>query len=317
MIDSTRPGYLSLYQSGELQDRIDPALALLSCCTLCPRQCRVNRTEDETGICGVGRQAMVASYTPHFGEESPLVGTGGSGTIFFSGCNLRCVFCQNYEISQGGEGISASCGQLAAMMLSLQKQGCHNINFVTPSHVVPQILEALPIAVKRGLTLPLVYNSSGYDAVETIRLLDGVFDIYMPDFKFWSTASSKRYCAAPDYPEKARQAIKEMQRQVGELVLDKAGVAVRGVLLRHLVMPGGLTETARIMEFIAAEISKDSYVNVMEQYRPCGEAGRYAEIDRMLQNDEYQEALKIARKAGLRRLDQRNWQRLFKNLGNF
>jgi putative pyruvate formate lyase activating enzyme len=317
MIASTRPAYLSLHQSGELQYRIDRALALLSCCTLCPRQCRVNRRVDERGLCGIGRQAMVASYTPHFGEESPLVGSGGSGTIFFSGCNLRCVFCQNYEISQGGEGVSVSSGRLAAMMLSLQKQGCHNINFVTPSHVVPQILEALPIAVENGLTLPLVYNSSGYDAGETIRLLDGVFDIYMPDFKFWSAASSRRYCAAPDYPEKARQAIKEMQRQVGELVLDGAGVAVKGVLVRHLVMPGGLAETARIMEFIAAEISKDTYVNVMEQYRPCGEAGSFAEINRMLRNNEYQEAMEIARRAGLRRLDQRNWQRLFRKLGDF
>ena len=257
---------------------------------------------------------MVASYTAHFGEEAPLVGSGGSGTIFFAGCNLCCVFCQNYEISQGDEGMSVSSGQLAAIMLSLQKQGCHNINFVTPSHVVPQILEALPLAVEKGLTLPLVYNSSGYDATETLKLLDGIFDIYMPDFKFWSAASARRYCKAPDYPEKAKLALKEMQRQTKELVLDVNGVAVRGLLVRHLVMPGGLEETARIMEFIASEISADTYVNVMEQYRPCGEAPRFSEINRMLENDEYKKAVAIARKAGLRRLDQRDWQGLLRRL---
>lgn len=313
---STRPGYLALKRSG-VQKRIDQALAILSCCTLCPRQCRVNRLEDERGVCGIGRQARVESYAPHFGEESPLVGSGGSGTIFFSGCNLRCVFCQNYEISRGGEGIAVGSGQLAAIMVSLQKQGCHNINFVTPSHVVPQILEALALAIEKGLTVPLVFNTGGYDAVETIRLLDGVFDIYMPDFKFWSAASSKRYCTAPDYPEKAREAIKEMQRQVGSLVLDASGLAVRGVLLRHLVMPGGLAETARIMEFIAAEISQDTYVNIMEQYRPCGKTGRFAEIARPLGHVEYREAVEIAGKAGLKRLDQRDWRRLLRELGNF
>ncbi len=316
MSNSIRPGYRVLHRSGELQKRIDRALAILSNCTLCPRQCRVNRMVGEAGVCGIGRQAMVASYTPHFGEESPLVGSGGSGTIFFSGCNLRCVFCQNYEISRAEEGVAVGRDQLAAMMLSLQKQGCHNINFVTPSHLVPQILEALPLAVENGLTLPLVYNSSGYEAVETLRLLDGVFDIFMPDFKFWSQTSSRRYCGARDYPEKARKALAEMQRQVGELVLDEKGVAVRGVLVRHLVMPGGLKETARIMEFIAAEISKETYVNVMEQYHPCAMAGRFAEINRTLRNEEYKEAMAIAGKAGLKRLDQRNWQHLFRKLGN-
>lgn len=306
-----QPGYLALQQSGELADRVDRALAILSCCTLCPRQCRVNRQQNEFGFCRTGRQALVASYTPHFGEEQPLVGSGGSGTIFFAGCNLCCVFCQNYEISQGGESVSVNGGLLAAIMLSLQKQGCHNINFVTPSHVVPQILEALPLAVDKGLTLPLVYNSSGYDATETLKLLDGIFDIFMPDFKFWSADSARRYCQAPDYPEMARLAIKEMQRQTGELVLDEAGVAVWGLLVRHLVMPGMLEETGRIMEFIASEISEDTYVNVMEQYRPCGEASRFAEINRMLGADEYKQALELAKNAGLKRLDQRNWQRLF------
>jgi putative pyruvate formate lyase activating enzyme len=270
---------------------------------------------DEKGICRTGLRAAVSSYAPHFGEESPLVGTGGSGTIFLTHCNLLCVFCQNYEISHLGQGIETDEGQLASMMVSLQRQGCHNINFVTPSHVVPQLLAALPKAIDKGLTLPLVYNSSGYDALETLKLLEGVVDIYMPDFKFWSRESGKLYAKAPDYAEVARTAIVEMHRQVGDLVMDEEGVAVKGLLVRHLVMPGGLEETRGIVRFLAREISVDTYINVMDQYRPCGKASKYPPIDRRLSNDEYLEAIKLARDEGLHRLDEKDWPRILRKLG--
>ena len=257
---------------------------------------------------------MVSSYARHFGEESPLVGTGGSGTIFITNCNLLCVFCQNYDISHLGQGLEASDGQFASMMVSLQRQGCHNINFVTPSHVVPQILAALPKAIGKGLQVPLVYNSSGYDSVETLKLLDGVFDIYMPDFKFWEGESAKRYARAPDYPEKARAALKEMYRQVGDLQLDDDGIAVKGLLVRHLVMPGARQETREIMGFLANEISKQTYVNVMDQYRPCGRAGDFPPIDRQPTHAEYQDAMAAASEVGLTRLDERDWARILRKL---
>lgn len=310
-----RPGYLGLYASGELQGRIEAARQGLAACHLCPRRCGVNRLEEEKGVCRTGSQAMVASYAPHFGEEGPLVGSSGSGTIFFTHCNLLCVFCQNYEISHQGEGVVLTAGQLAAIMVSLQKQGCHNINFVTPSHVVPQILEALPFAIDKGLSVPLVYNTSGYDAVETLQLLDGIVDIYMPDMKFWDPQSAKRFAKAKDYPEKARAAIREMHRQVGDLVLDEQGVAVRGLLVRHLVMPDSLAETEKIMDFLAREISTNTYVNVMDQYRPCGRARQYPPLDRCLTHEEYQEALRLAGKAGLSRLDSKDWLRILRRLG--
>lgn len=271
MTPPSAPAYLQLHASGELAARAAAARERLSCCTLCPRHCRVNRLADERGFCHTGAQAEVAGYGPHFGEESVLVGMGGSGTIFLAHCNLGCVFCQNYEISHLGEGVATPPGQLAAMMVSLQKQGCHNINFVTPSHVVPQLLDALIVAIDRGLTVPLVYNTGAYDEVETLRLLDGVVDIYMPDFKFWAEASAARFCRAADYPEMARLAIAEMHRQVGDLVIDAHGIARRGLLVRHLVMPEGLAETGKIMHFLAQEISPATYVNVMGQYRPCGQ----------------------------------------------
>lgn len=310
-----KAGYLSLHSAGELQQRIDTARARLAECRLCPRQCKVNRLQEEHGVCKTGSRAMVSSYTPHFGEERPLVGTGGSGTIFLTNCNLGCVFCQNYEISHLGEGVEVTDGQLAAMMVSLEKQGCHNINFVTPSHVVPQILAALPEAIDKGLTVPLVYNTSAYDMVDTLQLLDGVFDIYMPDFKFWHKESAKRFAKAADYPERARAAIKEMHRQVGELVIDRQGIASRGLLVRHLVMPGGLEETREILNFLAHEISPDTYVNVMDQYRPCGRAREFPPIDRPLDAEEFQQAMRLAREAGLTRLDSRDWERLFRYLG--
>jgi len=311
----TLAGYLRLHKQGKLAERIEAAKQLLSPCRVCPRQCRVDRVSDEKGICRTGARAVVSSYAPHFGEESPLVGTGGSGTIFLTNCNLLCVFCQNYEISHIGQGVETDEGQLSSMMVSLQRQGCHNINFVTPSHVVPQILAALPKAIEKGLTLPLVYNSSGYDALETLRLLEGVVDIYMPDFKFWTRESGKLYAKAPDYVEVARKAIVEMHRQVGDLDMDGEGVAVRGLLVRHLVMPGGLDETREILHFLAREVSVDTYVNVMDQYRPCGRANQFPPIDRRLNNDEYQEALGMARDAGLQRLDEKDWLRILRKLG--
>ncbi len=314
-MEKFKPGYLSLYESGELQARIERALVIIGKCCLCPRRCKVNRLEDEKGICRTGRLAVVSSYSSHFGEESPLVGQSGSGTIFFTNCNLGCVFCQNYEISHLGEGDEVTEEQLAAMMIRLQDMGCHNINFVTPSHVASQILEALPMAVERGLRVPLVYNSSGYDSVETLRLLDGVVDIYMPDFKFWEKDSARRLAGAPDYPEKAREALREMHCQVGDLVVDKSGIALRGLLVRHLVMPGGLEETRAILDFLAREISADTYVNVMDQYRPCGRAAEFPPIDRPLDREEYGEALVMAKEAGLKRLDERNWARILRQLG--
>ncbi|MDH3393281.1 MAG: radical SAM protein [Desulfobulbaceae bacterium] len=310
------PGYLALYRSGELARRVKSARQLLASCELCPRRCLVDRLRDKRGVCRTGEQPVVASYNPHFGEEASLVGTGGSGAVFFSNCNLLCVFCQNYEISHQGEGVAMSGGQLAAVMLSLQKQGCHNVNLVTPSHVVPQILEALLLAVERGLVLPLVYNSSGYDRVETLQLLDGVVDIYMPDFKFWEQESGRRYAVASDYPEQARLAIGEMHRQVGDLIIDDDGVARRGLLVRHLVMPGGVGETEAIMRFLAEKVSPATYVNLMDQYHPCGRAGEFPALAEPLAHEEYQEAVRITRQAGISRLEKRDLAGLFRYLGS-
>jgi putative pyruvate formate lyase activating enzyme len=264
--------------------------------------------QDKWAVCRIGRHAIVASFFAHRGEEDCLRGWRGSGTIFFSGCNLRCVFCQNYEVSQLREGHVTPPEQLAGMMLSLQEQGCHNVNFVTPEHVVPQLLEALPLAVEMGLRLPIVYNTSSYDALESLRLLDGIVDLYMPDFKLWDTEPSRRYLKAPDYPEVARRIIAEMQRQVGPLTLDEHGLAKRGLLVRHLVMPGLLDQTRQIFRWIAAEISVDTYVNVMDQYYPDAKVGpdsRYDEINRRLYPDEFAAALDYARAVGLHRLDVR------------
>jgi len=301
-----QPSYLRLFEQGVLDERIRKALDLLRECRLCPRRCGVNRLEDEKGFCGTGRKARVASYNAHFGEEAPLVGSHGSGTIFVSSCNLLCSFCQNHEISHGREGVDVEPGETASMMLRLARMGCHNINIVTPTHVVPQVLEALPAAIEQGLRIPLVYNSSGYDSVETLRILEGIFDIYMPDFKFWDNAFSKRYCRAPDYREAATAAIAEMHRQVGDLVVDEQGVAVRGLLLRHLVMPGGTAGTEEIFKFVAQEISPNTYVNVMDQYRPCGFAHRDDLINRRLSAAEFRKAMEAARTAGLKRLDPRD-----------
>ena len=299
------PSYIKAHHAGRIADSIKRSYRILEQCRLCPRQCKVNRLADEKGICRTGRAAMVSSYNPHFGEEDPLVGTGGSGTIFMTNCNLLCVFCQNWEISHLGEGSEVDSKTLAGMMLHLQRMGCHNINFVTPTHVVPQILDALPEAIESGLNVPLVYNTGGYDAVETLKLLEGIFDIYMPDFKFWDPEMSRKYLKAPDYPERARDAIREMHHQVGDLTLDDKGIAQKGVLLRHLVMPGGVAGTRQIMRFVAKELSANTYVNIMDQYRPCGNAAQYPPLDRCITHDEYEDALSAAREEGITRLDRR------------
>ncbi len=297
--------YLKTHSEGQLSQRAAKAKALLASCTLCPRECAVDRLSDELGFCRTGRLARVASYDAHFGEESPLVGTNGSGTIFFTNCNLGCIFCQNYDISHDGVGHAVDDAELAAIMLALQNAGCHNINFVTPSHVVPQILSALCLAADQGLKVPLVYNSGGYDSTHTLRLLDGVVDIYMPDFKFWDDDLAHRMCQADDYRQTACDALMEMQRQVGELTMDERGIARHGLLVRHLVMPRGLAGTEQIMTFIAQNISKDTYVNIMPQYRPMGKIDAEPSLNRSITGTEYAEALKAAKEAGIQRLDQR------------
>ena len=298
------PGYQKLLQSGALADRVKSAHAHLERCDLCFNQCHVNRLQTIKGaICRTGEQAVVYSHGPHFGEERPLVGRFGSGTIFFSRCNLHCVFCQNWEISQRGEGRTVSPEELAAIMLDLQELGCHNINFVSPSHVVAQILAALALAADQGLRVPLVYNTGGYDSFEALALLDGVIDIYMPDMKFADSAAALKYLRVRDYPEVNQAAVKEMHRQVGELVLDEHGIARRGLLIRHLVLPENSAGTDQLLAFIAQEISPQTYLNLMDQYRPCYLANEFPPLDRRLSRTEFQAALAQAKKQGLHRLD--------------
>jgi putative pyruvate formate lyase activating enzyme len=298
------PSYLALHASGELDDRARRGLALLEDrCRVCPRLCKVDRLSDQAGLCRVGRHAVVASHFAHFGEEDCLRGQRGSGTIFFSGCNLRCVFCQNHDISWRLQGERVTPDRLARMMLELQELGCHNINWVTPEHVVPQILEALPLAVDAGLRLPTVYNTSAYDSPESLELMEGVVDVYMPDFKLWSPERSRRYLAKRDYADVARHSVREMKRQVGDLVMSEDGMARRGLIVRHLVMPGLLDETEAILRFIATELGPGTYVNVMAQYYPAGRTGEFPEIDRHLYRCEFERALELANELGLRRLD--------------
>ncbi len=301
------PAYARLYESGELNRRVERARQALGSCQACPRNCRVDRLADKFAVCKTGRYAVVGSYFAHFGEEDCLRGWNGSGTIFFSGCNLRCVFCQNFDISWQLRGSQTPPTKLAAIMLELQAQGCHNINFVTPEHVVPQIVEALPQAIEGGLRLPIVYNTSAYDSMESLELLDGVVDIYMPDFKYWDSEMARKYSKAPDYPEVVRRTIKEMHRQVGDLVLDENGLARRGLLIRHLVMPENIAGTREVMRWIARELSPTTYVNLMAQYYPAGKVSRqeYPEINRRLKPAEYEQALDQAWRAGLKRLDPR------------
>jgi putative pyruvate formate lyase activating enzyme len=300
---SNPPAYISAFKSGDLEQKIEAAYGILHSCTLCPRKCRVDRLSGETGICKTAGAALVSSYNAHCGEEAPLVGKHGSGTIFFTHCNLMCSFCQNYDISHEGHGTEVSDARLAHMMIALQKNGCHNINFVTPSHVVPQILSALDIAVRDGLRVPLVYNSGGYDSVDTLKLLEGIFDIYMPDFKFWDPEIADKTCNAGDYPDVARTALKEMHRQVGDLHINDDGIAVRGVLIRHLVLPHGMAGTRNVMRFIAQHLSTSSYVNLMSQYRPCGRADEIPALSNSPSREEFEQAVQDARQEGINRLD--------------
>jgi len=319
LLDDFEPAYLSLSRSGAFGERVEKALRELESCRACPRDCGCNRIEDRTGACHTGRHAIVASAFPHFGEEDCLRGGRGSGTIFFSLCNLRCVFCQNWDISQVRAGTVCAAADLAELMLGLQDRGCHNVNFVTPENVAPQVIEAVAVAAERGLRLPIVYNTSAYDALSSLRLLEGIVDVYMPDFKFWKPETALRLCLARDYPERARAAIAEMHRQVGPLKLGRDGLARRGVLVRHLVMPGQTDEAAAIFEWLAREVSPDTYVNVMAQYRPEHKVGtpardglvRFPDLGRRPSRPELEAAYAAARSAGLWRFDERRPRPLF------
>lgn len=313
LLEPFEPACIGLHRSGELQERVAAGLHELEDCCACPRNCHINRMANETKVCNTGRFARVASAFPHFGEEDCLRGWKGSGTIFFSLCNLRCVFCQNWDISQKPAGRECTANAIAELMLELQALGCHNINFVTPEHVAPQVIEAIATAVPMGLRLPIVYNTSAYDALSSLRLLDGLIDIYMPDFKFWERDTARRLAKAKDYPERARDAIREMHRQVGPLRFGPDGLARRGVLVRHLVMPGQTAEAASIFQWLAEEVSPDTYVNIMGQYRPeyrvddVARDGRpkYGDVRRRPLSAEMQDAYRAARDAGLWRFDER------------
>lgn len=297
-----KPAYLNL-PPGALDDKVRQSEAILKSCVLCPRECRVDRTSGEAGFCKTGDQPYLSSWGPHFGEERPLVGKYGSGTIFFSYCNLGCLYCQNYTISHLGEGNEVSYQKLASIMIDLQVRGCHNINLVTPTHQTPMFLRALSLAISEGLRIPIVYNCGGYESQQTLSLLDGVIDIYMPDFKYTDPEQALRYSHASAYPAAAESALKEMHRQVGDLVLDECGVARRGLLVRHLVLPEGIAGTKGVVEFIAREISKDTYINIMDQYHPCYLAYDHRPLHRRITAKEYAEAVKLALEAGLSRLD--------------
>lgn len=311
-----KPKYLELFEKGELSKRVKELYKILESCQLCPRKCRKNRLEGEKGLCRSGKELVVSSYHPHFGEEEPLVGKvsklwvadrfgiswpGGSGTIFLTYCNLGCLYCQNYEISHLGQGEEVSIERTAEMMFELQRRGCHNINFVTPTHFAPQLVAAIEIACQKGLKLPIVWNCGGYENVEVIKLLDGIVDIYMPDIKYSDSEPAKKYSNAPDYFERCREAVKEMHRQVGDLKMREDGIAYQGLLIRHLVLPNGLAGDEKILRFIAEEISRNSYVNIMSQYRPEGEAYQYPELNRRPTQNEYYQVIEMAKKLGLTR----------------
>jgi putative pyruvate formate lyase activating enzyme len=295
------PVYIETYARGVFEQRIEKLEAILNECNLCPRECGVNRNKGETGYCNSDKHLMLSSVQPHFGEEDVLVGTHGSGTIFLTNCNLGCLYCQNYDISHQGHGHRITEAELALNMLALERRGCHNINFVTPTHYTPQIVKALRIAIEKGLYIPIVYNCGGYESRSTIELLDGIVDIYMPDIKYGDTENAKRYSNAPDYFDRCKEAVKEMHRQVGDLKVDERGIAVRGLLIRHLVLPNRLAGSAAVLKFIATEISKETYVNIMAQYRPMYKAYEYEELNRGLKTSEYREVIDITREWGLHR----------------
>ena len=295
------PSYISLFEKGELGQRIRILKEFVKECRLCPRECRVDRLNGEKGVCQAGLEPMVSSAFPHFGEELPLVGYHGSGTIFLTHCNLRCIFCQNCDISHLGNGEPMTSSDMARVMVGLQEMGCHNINFVTPTHYAPQIVASLPEAIEKGLRLPIVYNCSGYESIEVIRLLEGVVDIYMPDAKYMDRKHSRKFSNAPDYPEVIKEVLKEMHRQVGDLTINPKGIAERGLLIRHLVMPNGVASSEAVLRFIAEEISTHCYVNIMDQYRPEYRAHEYPEINRRITQKEYLEATQWAKRYQLYR----------------
>ena len=299
------PAYIQLLNTGELERRVKSAYDLLSRCDVCAWHCPVDRRAGKLGVCKTGVRAKVSSYGPHMGEEDPLRGWRGSGTIFFTRCNLKCQYCQNHDISQTDAGDEVEPEDLAAIMLELQARGCHNINFVSPSHVAPQIMAGVLIAAQAGLRLPLVYNTGGYDSLEMLRLLDGVIDIYMPDMKYADAEIARKYSKIRDYPRVNQEAVREMHRQVGDLQIDEDGLAQRGLLVRHLVLPDDLAGTEAILRFLAEEISPNTYLNLMDQYRPAYRAHHYPELNRPLARDEYARAVRMAHAVGLRRLDQR------------
>ncbi len=294
--------YLKL-SDREFKEKIEQAFETLKDCTLCPRNCHVDRTSGKKGACRVFDKPYVSSWGPHFGEEAPLVGRYGSGTIFFGFCNLACVYCQNWTISHLGEGDEISYEELANLMIFLQNSGCHNINLVTPTHQVPQIIKSIYIARENGLKLLVVYNCGGYESIETLKILDGIIDIYMPDFKYADKALAEKYSKVKDYPYVAKQALKEMHRQVGDLVINEQGIALRGLLVRHLVLPNNIAGTEEVVKFIAEEISKNTYINIMDQYRPCWHADEHPELNRRITRKEFEDAINIALKYGLTKID--------------
>jgi len=294
------PAYIQLYETGELEKRVAAGYEMLRECKLCARECGVNRLEGEAGFCRSDSRVIISSAGPHFGEESPLVGHHGSGTIFLTNCNLGCVFCQNYDISQQGRGKEIGTNELANAMLALQGMGCHNINFVTPTHYIPQILGSLFIAVKDGLRVPLVHNCGGYESINALKLLDGVFDIYMPDVKYGDNDAGEKYSQAPNYFDVVTAAVSEMHRQVGDLVVNSQGIAESGLLMRHLVLPNDLAGTGKVVEFVAG-LSKNTYINIMDQYRPVYKASGYPELSRRTNSGEFSDAILLAKDAGLSR----------------
>jgi len=299
------PPYRSLFKNGDLNSRVSFAYQRLSKCNICGHKCGVNRIKGELGICRTGENAWVSSFGPHYGEEDSLSGYRGSGTIFFSRCNLKCQYCQNYNISQFNSGSEVQPEELAMMMIDLQERGCHNINLVSPSHVVPQILSALLHATQLGLAIPLIYNTGGYDSLETLELLNGVIDIYMPDMKYSDKANAEKYSKIPEYPKINKIAVKEMHQQVGDLQIDQHGIAYRGLLIRHLILPNNLSGTEDIIHFLVNEISLNTYLNLMDQYRPSYLANKYPELNRRITTEEYRTAIGFAHKSGLNNLDER------------
>lgn len=295
-----RPSYLEMYESGELNERVERLYRILESCELCPRRCRVNRLEGKKGYCRSGKHLVISSYCPHFGEEPEITGRNGSGTVFLTNCNLLCTYCQNYEISHLGYGEEASTIKAAEIMLNLQNMRCHNINLVTPTQFAPQLVKAIIIAAERGLKIPIFWNCGGYENIETVKLLEGIVDIYKPDIKYSDSEPARKYSDAPDYFERCKEAVREMYRQVGDLKVDPKGIAYKGLLIRHLVLPNNLAGSEKVLEFIA-EISKECYVNIMDQYRPCGKAYEHKELSRKPTSIEYFEAVDYARELGLHR----------------